>query len=936
MLKRFLIVFLLGAMIACQPDGDTTTSSFRMEYEKFELENGLDVILHVDRSDPVVSVVLAAHVGSAKEKEGRTGFAHLFEHLLFLESENLGRGGLDQLSARIGGAGANGFTNRDITTYFQTVPIDALEKMIWAEADKLGWFINTVTNPILANEIMVVKNEKRQGVDNRPYGHTNYVISKNIYPESHPYSHTVIGSLADLQAATLDDVKEFYNQWYVSNNTTLVIAGDIDIQQTKDWVIKYFDEIPPGDQVTALGKIPGELGQTKRFYHEDNFARLPELNLAWHTVDGHHADQYPLQVLAEYLSEGKQAPLYQVLVEEKKLTAGVALYNNSSELAGNMQLRVRAFPDTNLDTVMTAIHQAMHRFETNGIPEADLQRIIAGMETNFYRQLSDVGGKAIQLAHSNILTGDPAYSETEFKQLLAVTTSDVVRVYKTYIKDRNFVATSFVPKGQHELVLKGSLKAEVVEESIEDAIAETYDVSEEVPYEKTPSSFDRSKEPPHGEDLKLSDPTVWEASLSNGIRILGIENREVPLVYFNMYLEGGQLLDTPDRSGITNLMAELMNKGTQKKTPEELENAIKQLGSSIRISSRQEHIIISGLTLAKNYNATMALVEEMLLEPRWDDNELELVKKSVESRLMQQAGNPNALAANQFNKLIYGKEDIRALNQLGSIETVGSITMEDLIDHYKLNMNPALVRLNVVGAVDQEDVMGSLSSLNERWLKKPAVPIHISDPAPFENTLVFFYDVPDAKQSVIYLGYPALAETDPEYYPATVMNYILGGGGFASRLTQELRVEKGYTYGIRSAFMGSAYIGPFRIATSVQSKITLEAAQSIQSILENYGATFSEADLATTKGYLIKSNARRFESAWAKLSLLDKISAYNWPHDYIKEHEAIVKNMTVERIQSQSEKFLDLNQMIWLVVGDANTQMDRLKDLGFGTPVLIN
>jgi zinc protease len=936
MLKKYMIAFFLPFLFACQPGGDTKESAFRMEYEKFVLENGLEVILHVDRSDPVVSVVLAAHVGSAREKTGRTGFAHMFEHLLFLESENLGRGGLDQLSARIGGAGANGFTNNDITTYFQTVPKDALEKMIWAEADKLGWFINTVTDPVLANEIMVVKNEKRQVVDNRPYGHTNFVITKNMYPEGHPYSWTVIGSLADLQASTLEDVQEFYKQWYVPNNTTLVIAGDIDIQQTREWVKKYFDEIPRGKEVEALNKNPGRLDATKHLYHEDNFAKVPELTLTWPTVESYHSDYYPLRVLAEYLSVGKRAPLYKVLVEEQKLTAGVSMFNYSNELAGQMYLSVRAFRDTYLDTAFAAIQKALGMFENEGLPETDLQRIIAGMETDFYRQLSDVSGKGIQLAHNNILTGDPGYSEKELEQLLRVTTDDVSRVYKTYLKGRDFIATSFVPKGQDQLSLEGSVKASVVEESIEEALAETYDLSQKVPYEKTPSSFDRSKEPPYGSSIELPVPLVWEEQLSNGIRVYGIENREVPLVHFSIYMEGGQLLETHEQAGITNILAEMMNRGTQSKTPEELENAIKQLGSSIQFNSGQEEISITGVSLARNYQATMELLEEMLLEPRWDEAELELVKMSVESRLVQQAGNPNAIASNAFNKLIYGEEDIRSKNRLGSVEIIRSINMEDLQAHYDQHINPSLTRWNIVGAVEQKEVMQSLNSLNERWKKKEAYTADISDPESLQKKGIYFYDVPDAKQSMIYLGYPALAETDPDHYPATVMNYILGGGGFASRLTQDLRVEKGYTYGIGSAFTGSAYKGPFRISTSVQSKITLEAAQSIKKIVEEYGSTFTEADLATTKGFLIKSNARQFESAWAKLNFLNKIGKYKWTPDYIREQEAIVNNMTVEKIESLANKYLELDQMVWLVVGDANSQKKRMQELGAGEPLELN
>jgi len=936
MYKISLVLTLLLGLISCQTIGDSQESSFSLDYEKFQLENGLEVVLHLDKSDPVVSVVLAAHVGSAREKTGRTGFAHLFEHLLFLESENLGRGGLDQLSAKIGGAGANGFTNNDITTYVQTVPRDALEKMIWAEAEKLGWFINTVTDPVLSNEISVVKNEKRQVVDNRPYGHTSYVISKNLYPEGHPYSWTVIGSLADLQASTLEDVKEFYNTWYVPNNSTLVIAGDIDMEQTKEWVHKYFDEIPRGKQVDALVKSPGVLETSKSFYHEDNFAKLPELNLVWPTVESQHSDYYPLLVLADYFSDGKKALLYKIIVENLQLSSLVYMYNSSSELAGQMKLGVRAFSGVKLDTVLSAIQEAFRVFESDGIPEADLQRILAGMETDFYRQLSDVSGKGIRLAHNNILTGDPGYSEKELELMLGVTTDDVVRVYNSYIKDRALLATSFVPRGQVDLALEGSVKADVVEEAIEEAVAETYDLSKQGSYELTPSTFDRSQEPPYGESLKLSIPEVWESELNNGIRVSGIENREVPLVYFTMKIDGGQLLETSEQAGITNLMAEMMNRGTRTKSPEELEDAIKQLGSTIYFGGGQEELSITGVTLAKNYRATMDLLEEMLLEPRWDEVELELVKKSVESQLLQQKGNPNVIASILFNQLIYGKEDIRSHNQLGTVETVKSTSMEDLKAYYEHTINPAAARLNVVGAIDRRSVESSLSSLSNRWLKKELRTVEFADRETYQRTSIYFYDIPDAKQSVIMLGYLALAETDADYYPATVMNYILGGGGFASRLTQELRVDKGYTYGIRSGFKGSEYKGPFRISTSVQSKITLEAAQSIVDIMENYGATFSEEDLATTRGYLIKSNARGFESAWAKLSLLDVCSAYGWTPDYIREREEIVNRMTIKRIQELSAKYLHMDRMVWVVVGDADTQKERLTELGFGEVVWLN
>ena len=935
-MKRIFTLLFLVSLFACQQADRSPVSGFELPYEKFTLDNGLEVIFHTDYSDPVVSVTLAAHVGSAREKVGRTGFAHLFEHLLFLESENLGKGGLDRMSARIGGAGANGFTNRDITTYFQTVPKDALEKMIWAEADKLGWFINTVTDPVLAKEKSVVKNEKRQVVDNRPYGHTDYVISKHAYPDGHPYSWTVIGSLADLEASTLEDVKEFYNTWYVPNNVSLVIAGDFDKEQAREWVYKYFDEIPRSEDIEPLEKSPVAIPESKLLYHEDHFARLPELTLTWASVDMIHEDYYALEVLASYLSEGKKAPLYKTLVKDKKLAPQVYMYNYSSELAGMLMLQVRAFEGIRLDSVKAAIDLTFARFEEEGISEKDVSRILAGLETSFYSQLSSVDGKGIQLAHSNILTGDPAFAEKELEIMLSITPEDVERVYRNYIRDKHFIATSFVPKGEAALVRGGSQRAGVVEERV-DMIAEAaFDPTQEASYEKTPSTFDRSVEPPYGESPDVKIPGVWEEILGNGMKVYGIENREVPLVNFNIVIPGGQLLEEAEKAGVVNLMADLMNKGTKNRTPVELEDAIQQLGSSVNIYSGQQHIEISASCLARNFPQTVDLLAEMILEPRWDQEELELAKLEVISSLQQQAADPGSLARNNFSKLIYGKDDIRSLNTLGTIESVTSLGMDDLVACYNSSFCPLAAKMHVVGAVDREEVIASMGALSENWTTAGCKKPEVTDPAPVEKSALYFYDVPGAKQSVIHIGYPALAAVDEDYFPATVMNYILGGGGFASRLTQELRERKGYTYGVRSRFSGTNYRGPFSITTSVQSKVTLEAMELIKSIVDEYGATFTPSDLETTRSFLLKSNARAFETARAKLGMLEDISAYNWDYDYVKQREEIVKAMSMARIQELSVQYLDTDRMVWLVVGDAATQKDRLGRLGFGNAILLN
>lgn len=929
-----IIVFVLAAFVlsACKEK----TPELSINYKKIELENGLDVVFHVDKSDPVVAVELMVHVGSAREVEGRTGFAHLFEHLLFLESENLGKGGLDKMSARIGGSGANGSTSRDRTNYLQTVPKDALEKMIWAEADKLGWFINTVTDPVLAKEKQVVKNEKRQSVDNRPYGHNQYVIDKNLYPKDHPYNWQVIGSLEDLQNATLQDVKTFFKKWYVPNNATLVLSGDIDIEQATKWVKKYFNEIPRGEEIEPLEKKSGIVNETKFLYYEDNFARVPQLTMVWPAVENYHPDAYALEVLTEYLTSGKKAPFNQVLIDDLKLTSNTSMYNYSSELAGQTQLVIRAFKGKDLDEVKKGVEKAFAKFEEEGISEKDLNRIKAGQETRFYRSLSSVLGKGTNLASYNTYTGNPGFVTKDIQRTLGVTTGDVMRVYNTYIKDKNFIATSFVPKNSAELALENSTLADVVEEQIVIGAEEKFDPKIAATYTKTPSTFDRSIEPPYAETPSLAVPEVYQNKLENGLEVYGIENNEVPLVQFNLVINGGQLVESMDKLGVANLTASLLNKGTKNKSVSELEEAIQELGASINIYASKENITISGTSLRRNYEKTLALAQEMLLEPRFDEEEFELLKKATLSRLRQQEASPNSVASNKYNELIYGENNIRAKNTLGNINSVTSITLNNLKNYYNKFISPSVSKLLVVGDISKENVTQSLAKLNQNWeAKEVTIPEYKTPDAP-EKPTVYFYDIPNAKQSVLLFGAPALAATDEDYYPASVMNYILGGGGFASRLTQELREGKGYTYGIRSGFTGTNAKGAFTISSGVRSNVTLESAQIVKKILEEYPTTFSDKDLETTKSFLIKSNARAFETSRAKLNMLTNISDYGMSPDYVKDREKIVNNMTKERITELANKYVNPEKMIWLVVGDAETQFDRMKELGYGEPVMLN
>ncbi len=933
----FAILALAGFLaMSCQPEGgepNVQTPAFTIDFEKYELENGLDVVLHVDRSDPLVAVAMTYHVGSSREVPGKTGFAHLFEHLLFLNSENLGPGGLDVLIDKLGGT-LNGFTTRDQTSYYQVVPRDGLEKVLWAEADKLGYFINTVTDATVAKEKQVVKNEKRQSYDNQPYGHLDTVVNAALYPEDHPYNWPVIGSLEDLDAATLDDARDFYNRWYAPNNATLVVAGDFDVDDTRAWIGKYFGEVP-SRELPEIPEPPSvELSESIFLSHADALAAVPDLSMTWPTVPLYHPDSYPLQLLGRLLGDGKRSPFYQVIVEELELAPSVGVAQSESELAGEFYVQIRAFDGIDLDDVREGIDAAFRRFEEEGFTAEDLDRVKAGFETSFYGRLSSALGKAFDLAQYNIFAGDPAYVTEDIERLLGVTAEDVQRVWAEYVQGRPFVATSFVPEGQGGLMLEGSTVAEVaIEPIVTGAEAElALPPAAEVP--RTPSSFDRSVEPPFGESPSLAVPGIWSVDLSNGARVLGIENDEIPLVQFAIWIKGGQLMDSLDLPGVANLTAAMMTEGTAGRTPEDLEEAIDALGSSINVSAGPYAVSITGTSLRRNLGETMALVEEILLEPRWDEEEFERVREEIVNGLRQQAGQPTAIASNTYRNLIYGDDHIYSANIRGSIASLEDITIEDLRAFYEANFSPSLAAIHIVGDVGQADAVPTLARIEERWTRREVGVPEFAAPIPAETGAMYFVDVPGASQSVILAGRMAMAETDEDYYPATVMNLRLGGM-FTSRLNQTLREERGYTYGASSGFSGSLLPGPLTVQTSVRSNVTMESVDLIWNILSGYPDEFDQAELEIAQGYLVRSNALAFETLGNKIAMLRDISVLGLPEDFVERREAVVRQMTVDRVRELAVEYANPETMTFLIVGDRETQMPRLRELGLVDPVLI-
>jgi len=929
--KGYILSGLL-LCLSCNLDNNSN-ANLAIEFEKYTLTNGLQVVLHSDASDPVVSLAIQYGVGSNREKTGRTGFAHLFEHMLFQESENVPQ---DQFFKKIQDAGGtlNGGTWKDGTIYYEVVPKNALEMVMWLESDRMGYLINTVTEAAFYNQQEVVQNEKRQRVDNNPYGHTSWVLDKAIYPEGHPYNWQVIGELEDLQNATVEDVKEFYDKYYGPNNATLVLAGDFEKNDAKNLIEKYFGEIKRRQEVEPLEPQPVTLSQIKRLYHEDNFATAPQLNMVWPTLQQYTDDAYALDFLGQLLSQGKKAPMYKILVKEKELTSRVGAYNNSQEIAGEFSISVTANSGKNLAEVETAIFEAFDLFESEGVLERDVERIKAGLETDFYNGISSVLGKSFQLAQYNVFAGDPGFITQDIENIKAVTKEDILRVYETYIKDKPFVLTSFVPKGQLDLAAKNSVMAAVVEEEIKENLdVEVIERNNEVI--KSPSNFDRSIEPGQGVSPKLNIPESWSATTANQMKVLGVEQTELPLVNFSLIIDGGHMLDSFDKNGVANLMTDIMMEGTANRTPQELEEAIELLGASINMRTGNEAITISGNTLVRNFRETMDLVEEILLNPRWDEEELKRIKLSTINSIKRSSANPNVVSRNVRNKVLYGEKHMLAYPISGSVTSVEAITMNDLKSFYENYFSPSVSRFHIVGNIDKEEVLTVLEDLESKWaVKEVSIPTYPL-PEKRDKASLYFVDIPNAKQSVIDIGYLSMARTDSDFFAATVMNYKLGGS-FSGNVNLILREEKGYTYGARTGFSGTKTPGTFSASSSVRTNTTYESVQIFKEEIEKYKNGITQEDLDFTKNALIKSNARRFESQYSLLNMLQNISAYNLSSDYIAEEEQIIENMTLEQHKLLANKYLDATEMGYLVVGDAATQFENFKNAGFDEVILLD
>lgn len=895
-------------------------------YEKYVLPNGLTVIVHEDHSDPVVHVDVTYHVGSAREEIGKSGFAHFFEHMMFQGSDNVADEQHFKIVSDAGGT-LNGTTNRDRTNYFETVPSNQLEKMLWLEADRMGFLLDAVTQRKFEIQRSTVKNERGQNYDNRPYGLASEVGAKNFYPYGHPYSWLTIGYVEDLNKVDVNDLKNFFLRWYGPNNATVTVGGDVKPAEVLKLVEKYFGVIPAGPKVEPV-VVPAVVLEADRYVsYIDNYARLPLLTVIYPTVPNYHEDMAALACLAQVLGQGRNSTLFQELVKTQKALQASA-FSQLSELAGEFSFRIIPSPGKSLADMDSLYRASLKAFAAVGPTDDDIAKFIGGIESQLINGLQSVSGKVSQLANFQTFTNNPNKIAELLKMYQAVTKEDVMRVFNKYINNKPAVYLSVLPKGQDKLIAAADNYK--IDSSKYDAPDYGY---AGLKYAKAKDNFDRSKIPGNGPNPIVKVPKFWRKDMPNGVRMIGSESTEVPTVTVTITIPGGHILQARDTAkiGLADFFADMMNEDSKNYTAEQMSVAMQKLGSSVNVGSSFDGITINIQSLKKNLDATMALVEERLLNPKFTEAAFTRIQKQNLESFKQAKADPASVASAVFAKVNYGPNNILAMSESGTEHTVKNMKLEDIQNYYDNFITSQGTNVVVVGDVKQEEIVPKLAFLNKLPNKKVVLPKVESTPPAIDKTKVFLVDIPKAAQSQFRVGYATGLKYDAtgDYYRAMLTNYALGGD-FNSRLNLNLREDKGWTYGARSGFSADEHAGDFEFSSGIRADATDSALVEVMKEINNFRTNgITEAELKFMKNSLGQRDARSYETGFQKAGFIGRILNYNLPANYVDQQNKILANLTKKEVDAVAKRTLNPDKMNILLVGDKAKILEGVKKLGY-------
>ncbi|MDH3613112.1 MAG: insulinase family protein [Gammaproteobacteria bacterium] len=899
-------------------------SGIVIPYKKFRLENGLTVILHEDLSDPLVHVDVTYHVGSGREEIGKSGFAHFFEHMMFQGSENVGDEQHFKIVSEAGGT-LNGSTSYDRTNYFQTVPANQLEKMLWLEADRMGFFLDAVTQEKFEVQRDTVKNERGQNYENRPYGRLIERVNEALYPEGHPYSWQPIGYVEDLNRVDVNDLKKFFLRWYGPNNAALTIGGRFDEAEALAWVIKYFGPIPKGPEVDNPEKPVVTLDADRYLSMEDNVA-LPLLYMSYPTVHLYHEDEAPLDVLMFILGKGETSLLYKNMVKN-----GFAVQAAANHACAELSctFTVLALPNpasgNTLADLERIARESLAEFEERGVVEDDLARVKMNIVSGMIYNLESVAGKVTQLAMYETYTGNPNFTAEDIARYENVTEDDVMRVYRQYVKDEPAVVMSIVPRGQTSMVAKRDTWSRYDRQ-----LPDYESISEgDLAFRPAKDEFDRSVMPPSGDNPSVILPEIWRVELDNGIEVLGAMNSETPTAAIQLRIEAGQRNEPLDKLGLAALTAGMLNESTVARTNEVLSNELQKLGASVQFSAGNDDTTLTIRTLTESLDATLDIAAERLLQPAFDAEDFARRKDQTLQAIRQSKTQAAATAATVYQLLLFGNDNSFSYLNIGTEESVSALTLDDVKAFYKDHYSPKISSIVAVSDQPRATLVEKLKVF-EGWQGPDVAEVALNEFPNVGETKIYLVDKPGAAQSEIRIGKQSLNyDATGEYYRAYLMNFPLGGA-FNSRINLNLREDKGYTYGARSGFSGTEDFGTYTAQAGVRTDATADSIVQFEDEIRNYAESgISEPELTFTRRAIGQRDARSYETPSQKLGFLSQILVYDLEDDFVDVQNEILAAIGQDELNQLAAKHLNMDEMIIVVVGDKQVILPQLEKLGY-------
>ena len=892
----FIIVFSPLSVIASEELPD-------IKYDKFTLPNGLRVIVHEDRKIPVVAVNVWYHVGSKDELPGKTGFAHLFEHLMFNGTENYNNEYFGPFQ-QVGATNMNGTTNNDRTNYFENVPTPALDLALWMESDRMGHLLGVVNQEKLDEQRGVVQNEKRQG-ENQPFGRVFIQASKATFPVGHPYSWTTIGSMEDLNAATLEDVQLWFKTYYGPNNAVLSLAGDINVDEAKKIVTKYFGDIPPGPSPIKKKKWIAKRSGEKR---EIMYDRVPNARIykVWNTPEIGSPEHARFELLASLLTDGKNSALYQELVYKRQLATSVSAFYYDREIAGQFWIAADLANGRSLDDLEDAMDNALSEFIKKGPSAKRLKNTKTSIRASSIKGLQRVGGfggKSDLLAYSEVYTGNPGAYLEFINGIMEITSREVKETANAWLTDGAYVLT-VVPEQNR-----------------------TYD---------SESSADRSKLPFPTEFPELDLPQIQRAKLSNGLEVVLAERHDVPMINLSFQIKSGHATDPKEQPGLANFTMSMLTEGTKSFDALELSDRLEELGTDLYTSTGLDSSSINISSLKSSFEESIEIMFEVITEPTFDQQEIDRKKIRWLAAIDQSLSTPNGMVSNLIPEILYGEDHpyAKPFSGNGTRESIQWMSRDDLVNYKNRFIAPSNGTLILVGDTTLDEILPILEAQFGSWPENrmlKGVQLDYTINKETDSRRVFLIDKPGAVQSLIVAGQLMPGMRTSDEIDIDLMNRVIGGS-FTSRLNMNLREDKSWSYGVRTRL--SQYKGPrpMLVSAPVQTDKTVD---SIQEIIREYDEYLSSnpaknEELEAIVNDLSLGLIGDYETFGSLMSGLSGIVSFDREDDFLDNLPTKYRSMTIDDINAAAERYIDPSIWTWVIVGDLSKIEQGIRELDLG------